>query len=53
MSCLCAALWLIQVVPDVFALIQDIFRLKIAGKTDRSLITSVRYDFRPDYILHI
>jgi len=40
-SCLCAALWLIQVVPDIFAFLQDLWRIKISGEGEKSIVLSV------------
>ncbi|KAL3115596.1 hypothetical protein niasHT_014273 [Heterodera trifolii] len=36
-SCLCAALWLIQVVPDLFALFQSLVRFRPTSASDHSL----------------
>ena len=41
LACLLAALWMIQIVPDLFAFLQDLWRIKLKSKEDRSLIQSV------------
>nr|CAD2169478.1 unnamed protein product [Meloidogyne enterolobii] len=38
LSSICAALWLIQTIPDVCAFIQDLFKIRLTTKADRSLI---------------
>lgn len=40
LSCLCAALWLIQVAPDVFAFLQDLWRLNTC-EGEKSIVLSV------------
>uniref|UniRef100_A0A1I8BEZ9 chitin synthase n=1 Tax=Meloidogyne hapla TaxID=6305 RepID=A0A1I8BEZ9_MELHA len=38
LSSICAALWLIQTIPDVCAFVQDLFKIRLTTKADRSLI---------------
>ncbi|KAF7637162.1 hypothetical protein Mgra_00003333 [Meloidogyne graminicola] len=38
LSSICAALWLIQTIPDVSAFVQDLFKIRFNTKADRSLI---------------